>query len=291
MTIAIRSAFAFGAAFLLAPAGSADYAHSVPATPEVEIVGHDYAFVAPTQLPAGQTTFRFTNKGKVIHELDVALLKDGTTSDAVMAALNTRRPLKTLIETAVGILIARPGHRSTAGLSTQLLEGRNYLLICRFQDSASAPAHSRMGMIALIHVAPSKSARVRVARTDTIIGMEYAFKAPRMLTPGRHTLTFVNAGRVLHEVNVALLRPGVTMSQAYAAIKQDKDDDRVVEEWLGVLFANAGAATTGHLQVNLLPNRDYLISCGLVNDDSAPPHFTLGMIGRMRTSRVTPSGR
>jgi hypothetical protein len=67
-----------------------------PATHEVDIVGRDYAFTAPRELPAGRTTFRFTNKGKVIHELDVALLKDGTTARAVMSALSARTPLKPL---------------------------------------------------------------------------------------------------------------------------------------------------------------------------------------------------
>ncbi|HXT16159.1 MAG TPA: hypothetical protein VN706_11055 [Gemmatimonadaceae bacterium] len=214
------------------------------------------------------------------------MLKNGTTSNAVMSALNTKTPLKALIETPVGILMARAGHRSTAGLATQLLTGRNYLLICRFQDSVGAPVHSRMGMIAVVHVTPSTTAEVLGAATDTVRGFEYAFKSPRTLTPGRHTLTFVNAGKVPHEVNVALLRPGITVAQAHALLERNGDDDGFVEEWLGVLFAHAGAATAGQLRLNLLPNRDYLISCGLANDDRAPPHFALGMLGLMRTTRL-----
>src|SRR5438270_6533495 len=109
---------------------------------DVEIVGRDYAFVAPSELAAGQATFRFTNKGKVIHELDIALLKEGTTAEAVMTAVNAKLPLKPLIETPVGILIALAGHRSSVGLATELIVGRDYLVICRLQDSASAPMHS-----------------------------------------------------------------------------------------------------------------------------------------------------
>jgi hypothetical protein len=282
----ISSAVAVAAVFLLVPGWNAGNAVGARAARDVEIVAHDYAFAAPRALSAGEATFHFTNKGKVIHELDVALLKDGETARTVLSALNTKKPLKPLIETAVGILIARSGHRSTTGLSTHLLPGRSYLLICRLQDRASAPRHSQMGMFTVIQVAPSKGAAVRMISADTVIGFEYAFKTPRTLTPGPHTLAFVNRGKVPHEVNVALLRPGVSMDQAYALLKKDRDDDRVVEQWIGVLLANAGATAVGQLQVNLLPNRDYVISCGLANDDSAQTHLALGMVGLLRTSRV-----
>src|SRR5690242_8859332 len=119
---------------------------------DVEIVARDYAFAAPTQLSAGQTTFRFTNDGMVVHELHIILLKDGTTSQSVMAAVNARVPLKPLLAASVGILGARPGHRSSSGLSTTLVAGRSYLLICRVKDSASVLMHSQMGMIAVITV-------------------------------------------------------------------------------------------------------------------------------------------
>jgi hypothetical protein len=37
----------------------------------VEIHGKDYAFVAPTTLPSGNTTFRFINDGSVLHEVQL----------------------------------------------------------------------------------------------------------------------------------------------------------------------------------------------------------------------------
>jgi hypothetical protein len=286
-----RFAVAFGAGLLIMPTWTHGGATAARPTREVEIVAHDYSFVAPSALPAGQTIFRFTNEGKVIHELDVSLLKAGTTAQAVMSALNARKPLKPLIETGAGILVARAGHRSTAGLSTQLVAGRNYLLICRFQDSAIAPMHSRMGMIAVVHVTPARISPRRIVRTDTIVGVEYAFKAPQTLTPGHHTLTFINGGHVLHELNVALLRPGVSVEQAIALMKKGGDDSGIVEEWLGVLFAKPGAPAAGQLNVNFLPKRDYVISCGLADNDSAPPHLALGMFGRVRTAALPLSGR
>ena len=256
---------------------------------EVEIVAHDYAFSAPSELAAGQATFRFRNEGKVIHELNVALLKDGATSQAVISALNAGTPLKSLIETSVGILIARSGHQSSVGLSTDLLAGRDYLVICRFQDSASAPMHSRMGMVRVVHVAAARAGATPKAPADTITGMDYAFKAPLTLAPGNHTLTFVNSGKVLHEVNVALVRRGVSAPQVVRVMRSNGDVDALIEEWIGVLFAKPGASTAGQLQVVLLPEREYVISCALSDGDGAPAHLTLGMFGSIRTSRRTPN--
>ena len=276
-----RQALAVSAAFFLVM-GSRE---SGPPSPhEIDIAGYDYAFSSPPELPAGLTTFRFTNKGKVSHELNVALLRDGITAQAVASALNAKTPLKPLIEASVGILIARAGQRSSVGLSTDLVAGRNYLVICRFQDSASAPMHARMGMFSVIHVIPAKTKTIATARVDTIIGFDYAFRAPLTLAPGKHTLTFVNTGKFRHEVNVVRLRPGVTSRQALEALKTGSDFDGI-EEWMGVLVAPSGASAMGRLQVTLLPEREYVISCSLANDDHAPQHLTLGMFGSIRTAK------
>jgi hypothetical protein len=280
----IRRQLAF-AAFLLVTSRNDRTVSFPPTIREVEIVGLDYAFTAPRQLSAGPTIFRFTNKGKVIHELDLALLKSGTTAAAVMSALNAKRPLPLLIETPVGILIALAGRRSSAGLSTQLLAGRDYLVICRFQDSASAPMHSRMGMISVIHVPAGNDIAPQSVRADTIIGMEYAFRAPRTLAAGRHTFTFVNTGKQRHEVNITLLRRGVTLDRAFKIAKADEDLFSSVDEWEGVLIAAPGTASPGRLELTLLPGREYMIKCDLTDAEKAPAHVTLGMFGSIRTTK------
>ena len=279
---------AFAAVLLIT--GREERSVGAPTAREVEIVGRDYSFGAPSELAAGPVTFRFTNKGRVIHELDIALLKRETTARAVMSAVNARSPLKPLIETSVGILFAFAGQRSSAGLSAELLPGRDYLVICRFQDSGSAPMHSRMGMISVIHVSPAHVSPAHVAarqlgRADTIVGMDYAFRAPQVLGPGRHTFTFVNAGKQVHEVNIALLRRGVTIEQAFKIAKADGDLMGSVDEWLGVLVATPGTSAPGRVEVTLLPGREYLIKCDLTDRDKAPPHVTLGMFGSIRTTK------
>ena len=274
------------AAFVLAAGLRSGVESSPAALREVEIVGRDYAFAAPSEIAAGTMAFRFTNKGTVVHEMSVALLTKDTRAQQVVAALNAKQPLKPLIDSPVGILFARPGQRSSVGLSTQLLAGRDYLVICSFQDSASTPMHARMGMVSVIHVSSAPATMPAAKHVDTIVGTDYAFRAAPTLAPGRHTIAFMNAGSVKHEVNIALLRPGVTLQQVFDIAKVDGDLNRQVEEWVGVLSSPAGRSPLGQLRVALLAGREYVLMCQFTNDDKSPSHLTLGMFGSIRAAET-----
>ena len=50
---------------------------------ETKVVGFEYAFSAPAELPPGPRAFRFENRGKVRHELNVSLLRTGRHDSAV----------------------------------------------------------------------------------------------------------------------------------------------------------------------------------------------------------------
>jgi hypothetical protein len=270
---------------LLLTGANGDTRNAPLAAREVEIIGRDYAFTVPTELTPGRTAFRFTNKGKVIHEVRVALLRSGTTTQNVMALLNANQPLQPLIEAPVGILIARAGQRSSTRLATDLLADRDYLVICSFQDSDSAPMHSRMGMISVIHVSPGSVAASPSPRADTIIGIDYAFRVPSTLAPGPHRFVFINAGTVNHEVNIALLRPGVTVAQVFEIAKVNGSLLDLADEWIGVLSTRAGASPLGALEVTLLPGREYVLKCDLSNDAKAPLHVTLGMFASIGVAK------
>ena len=54
---------------------------------EVEATALDYAFQLPEELPAGRTTFRFANRGKVAHELNIVLLRPGVCVQSVRITL------------------------------------------------------------------------------------------------------------------------------------------------------------------------------------------------------------
>jgi hypothetical protein len=140
-------------------------------------------------------------------------------------------------------------------------------------------------MYSLIHVKASKASRAPPAvRGDTIVGMDYAFRYPRTLSPGRHTFVFRNEGKVRHEVAIALLAKGVTLERFLEVRKAGGDVRSLTEELTGILHAPAGVAPLGRLEVNLLPGREYRLICNFTNDEKSPRHFELGMYGLIKVT-------
>lgn len=259
-----------------------------PVQREVEIVGLDYAFTAPSKLPAGRTTFRFVNNGRVRHELNIVLLAPGVTVQQFIAATNadstSSSTLSAMIEATVGVLFAEPGKRASAALSTELLPGRTYSVRCVLRDSVSKPRHQMLGMYARIHVANGKSATAPAVHADTIVANDYAFRYPQTLTPGIHDIAFVNEGKQRHEVNVGLLKRGTQPQAVFDAVKSGRARRSLLDDSFGVLHSRGGTSPQGVLRVQLLPGRDYLIVCAFADSDKAPPHFMLGMFGNIHVS-------
>ncbi|HEY8164368.1 MAG TPA: hypothetical protein VIF83_02340 [Gemmatimonadaceae bacterium] len=274
------------ALLLVGAAGAAAILHSIrpaekPTAREVEIVGLDYAFIMPRQLPAGRTTFRLRNAGRVPHEFNIVMLKPGVTIDQFIQAGKENKPRQPMIEGAVGVLFARPGKTSSSGLTTDLVAGRDYAVQCIFRDSAKAPQHIAMGMYGIIRVtrgAPAPAA----TPADSIIGLDYAYKYPKELSPGRHSLAFRNDGKQRHEIFTALLKQGVTLDSVVAVSKRKGDVFALLEEGLGVLHSRGGELSLGRLDIDFLPGREYLIECGFRDDENSPRHYDLGMYGSIK---------
>ncbi|MEO5814996.1 MAG: hypothetical protein ABIT20_06920 [Gemmatimonadaceae bacterium] len=261
-----------------------DMEHSRSASRDVEIVALDYAFKAPSELPAGRTTFRFVNEGKVAHEFNIVLLKPGVTMQQFMAAANADGPFRPMIDATVGVVFAAPKAKASAALSTELMAGRTYAVRCIFKDSATAPRHEQLGMFTTIHIAAGAPVVASALHVDTIVGMDYAYRYARTLSPGLHYLAFVNAGKQRHQVSLGLLKKGVTIQQVLAVAKADGDVDVLFDESLGVLHSLGGANPLGQLKVDLLPGREYMIACEFSDTPKAPPHMALGMFGSIRVT-------
>jgi len=256
-----------------------------PGVRQVEIIGDDYAFIGPRELAPGPAVFRFTNRGKVRHEFNISLLKAGVTPEQFMAALWEGKPVSPMRDGSVGVLFAKAGRRTGAGLETDLKPGRDYMIICIFRDSAGAKRHHELGMYSVIHVAGGASPRPVTQRVDTIIGTDYAFQYDRVLRPGPHTFEFVNRGKQRHEVTFALLRRGVTVQQVMDADKAGKKVGPLLEERPGLLHSLGGEPALGRLKLDLAAGREYMIECSFKDTDSAPPHYEMGMYGSIKVSR------
>jgi hypothetical protein len=193
------------------------------------------------------------------------------------------KPQMPMIEGAIGVLFADPGSRALSGLSTNLLPGRTYGVLCIFRDSTGAPSHYSMGMYSVIRVT-GPAVRAAIA-ADSVVAVDYAFaKYPREISPGRHTIAFRNSGKHRHEIHVALLKKGVTLDSVVAVDKRDGDVDPLFDTngGMGVLHAQPGQTALGGLSIDFLPGREYLIDCGFSDDDKSPPHYKLGMYGSIR---------
>ena len=273
--------------------------HNAPSTREVEVIARDYAFELPRELPAGRTAFRLRNTGQAFHEFHIVMLKPGSTIEQYTQLRRESKPAAVLVEGPVGILFAAPGKTTSSTLSTDLVAGRDYAVECLLRDSATAPRHLEMGMYSLIHVKASKTSKALPAvRADTIVGMDYAFRYPQTLSPGRHTFVFRNEGKVRHEVTIALLAKGVTLERFLEVLKAGGDVGPLVEEELrpqvqvpvylhlpnGLLYARPGQEALGRLEVNLLPGREYRLICTLTDNEKSPRHFELGMYGLIRVT-------
>jgi hypothetical protein len=126
----------------------------------------------------------------------------------------------------------------------------------------------------------------------TIVGSDYAFLgAPTTLPPGETLFAFENRGSVRHEVNIRLLRPGVSVTDAQRAFLRQTSTSsaaateagvptrQVVERNVGVLLAAPGDTAGGRIYVRLIPGRSYALVCVLRDNPDAKQHIDLGMLG------------
>jgi hypothetical protein len=254
------------------------------AIPVVDIVGTDYAFRVPPVMKPGEVILRFKNAGKHSHELSVYLLKPGFTTEQSVGALKEKKSQMPMVEGSVGVLFADPGTTSQAGLTVNLLPGRDYGIQCIFTDSTGKPRHYELGMFSTLHVARGNVVASRIP-VDSIIAVDYAFaKYPRDMSPGLHNLAFRNTGKHRHEFNISLLKKGVTLDSVVAVDKREGDVGPLFDTAGpgAVLWSNAGDSALGFVSIDFLPGREYLIDCSFQDDDKSPPHYKLGMYGSIK---------
>lgn len=253
---------------------------------EVEVIGLDYAFSMPDSVDAGRAAFKFTNKGKVPHEYNVVLLKQGVTVGQYIDAANKEQGLAELRDAPVGVLFADPGKSSGGVLSAELLPGRSYAVQCIFTDSANAPTHRQLGMFKGFAVREAPAPAAVALKIDTIIGTDYAYtQYPRTLTSGWHNFAFVNAGKQKHEISISLMKVGVTIKQLLEHVEKGGDPNELLEDSYGVVHAESGVTPQGILGFEVKPGREYILVCTYADTPKSPPHFALGMVTSMLSSQ------
>lgn len=113
-------------------------------------------------------------------------------------------------------------------------------------------------------------------REASYVGRDFAFRGPDTLPPGPTVFRFKNAGTLDHELGLALLRPGVTAAQAFAAERDGASVDSIYEAD-GLLYTPFGTEVDMGLTVDLQPGRSYVLICTLEGGPKETPHVKLGM--------------
>ena len=109
-------------------------------------------------------------------------------------------------------------------------------------------------LFTLALVAPRTTSASAPSRDVEIVALDYAFKAPATVAAGRTTFRFANDGKVAHELNIALLKPGVTIellagrTYAVICIFKDKPDAKAhfAMGMFSALTIAPGTAAPGH---------------------------------------------
>jgi hypothetical protein len=132
--------------------GSAAAQVGAPSLRHVTIEATEYAFRAPATLPPGPTAFRFVNRGKVTHEVQLFRFAPGVSANAARAYLAAGNAPDSAADPSGSVLIAFPGVTAREEVLVNLVRGERYALICQFRDGPGKPRHSTLGMVGLIEV-------------------------------------------------------------------------------------------------------------------------------------------
>lgn len=111
-----------------------------------------------------------------------------------------------------------------------------------------------------------------------VVGLDYTFALTDTMPAGPVRIDFENRGEVPHEMILVRLRPGVAFTEMMEGMQAGGDPAEFVDGFGGILIANPGETTWGHLRVDLESGRTYALVCNFTDTADAPPHAALGMV-------------
>lgn len=136
---------------------------------------------------------------------------------------------------------------------------------------------------------PSATPRAPSEAVLEVVATEYAFQSPDSVAPGRTVVRLKNLGRVVHELVLMKLKPGVPMDSLVALREKREGFRKFIDGGSAVLFAPPGALGDGELMVDFEPGRDYVVWCNFRDGEGKPIHSALGMYRRIRVPKAPPT--
>jgi plastocyanin len=239
----------------------------------------EYAFIAPTSIAAGTTTFRLVNDGKEPHQISILLLDRGKSLADFVDAMKANQP--TPWATGVGgPNAAEPGQTIDATVN---LDAGNYVMLCWVPSPGTPVPHVAKGMIQALAVTAPGDVRQAAAATQEISEpepdvhlelAEYAFKFSKPLTPGKHIVQVMNTGTQDHEAMMVKFHVGKTLKDLDAWFEGGMNGPAPFTAVPGL--AGLGKGRTATFTTNLTPGR-YGIVCNIPDTKDGKPHSMHGM--------------
>ena len=116
-----------------------------------------------------------------------------------------------------------------------------------------------------------------------VVANDYAFlPLPARIAAGPTMFTFVNQGKVNHEMSIRRLRPGATIDDLLKVSREGGRLRELITRSVGILVAGPGKSPDGRLLVDLIHGETYMLFCNFKDSPDAPTHMTLGMYASFR---------
>lgn len=258
-------------------ASDASQPAAAPAPNVVTVTAREYAFEAPTRLPAGLTTFNFLVKGKEPHHGIMVRLEEGKTFQDLAAAMKSEGPPPAWAHLDGGMMIGDPEQGSNV---TMALTPGSYALIC-FIPSADGVPHAAKGMVLPIEVTESPASTAGEPSPDVVLTLkDFEFEFSKPLTPGDHVIKVVTAQGQPHELVLVRLGDGVTAQQVVATEMGQNKGPRPSYTFVGGV-APMEAGRHAYINARLEPG-NYALICFIPDAKDGKPHFAHGMVKEIR---------
>lgn len=117
---------------------------------------------------------------------------------------------------------------------------------------------------------------VTAPREIALAANDYAFMPLPAIEAGPTIFSFVNQGKVNHELAIGRLKPSATVEE-YVKASPGAERVALLDGIVGILIARPGVHSDGKLLVDLSKGVKYLVWCNFRDKPDAPQHMMLGM--------------
>jgi hypothetical protein len=248
-----------------------EHTHTLP---QVVFKGLDYAFEGQDKIEAGLVTLNFENIGEEDHHLQIARIADGVSFEEFMSKLQTEGEATfALLEAVGGVGVLQPG--KSQSVTVNLEKPGLYIALCVLPTAEGVP-HLALGMIKPIEVVASENIYAEAPRADLEVHMlDFGYDLPSQIEAGKQIWEVFNAGKQPHELLVAKLKDGKTMTDVMNFLQSGEQGEAPYEFQGGA----QGMATDYSNFVEFdFEVGEYVALCFIPDPATGKPHVALGML-------------